>query len=506
MIQLPPTAVPTAPTGDAGGIASTLAPSGGRGTAGSAASVFASLLAALQAGQTTPAASAAGLAPTDAATGTVGVPIDAASTTDEAEETGEATGDAASAGEAEGEIPAGLAALVRSLMTAPVVTAPPDADQTPGADPVEAEVAASPATTVPLVAVTETEPVATPTLAPASTTLSTTLSTVLTAAASPDGVATARGISLGDPTAAPAAVDAEALPAPGARLPVDAATEPMAGQTLPTPPLVSASPTPTDTEADAGAEGPHQTAESPTATVDVADAGAATPHSATDGSADRRGGQDHGAPAPTTIETAGHTPPTASTATDHRAASPSLAGGRFDGVAEDGPGVGTASAPTNVPAAPAVAVAEAAGATESADGPTTLERITLREMPTVVVDRIRAIDPQGGVNRAVVRLDPPELGRILLEVVSDGDEIAVIARAENAEAVKALVRQRSEIQAAVEALGLTVSDFDVRQGDDTRDRSAQEDRRGTGYDDTAPTTDPGFVAADKPTSQGELFL
>ena len=155
------------------------------------------------------------------------------------------------------------------------------------------------------------------------------------------------------------------------------------------------------------------------------------------------------------------------------------------------------------------ASAEAAAPTnvERADAPVTIERITLREMPTVVVDRLRAIDPQGGVNRAVVRLDPPELGRIMLEVVSNGDEISVIARADNAEAVRALVRQRAEIEAAVEALGLSISDFDVKQGDSQRQDAEQEARRdGRRFDDRRPAGETGYATTDTTTTEGELFL
>ena len=144
--------------------------------------------------------------------------------------------------------------------------------------------------------------------------------------------------------------------------------------------------------------------------------------------------------------------------------------------------------------------------TERADAPVIIERMTLREMPTVVVDRVRAVDPQGGMNRAVVRLDPPELGRIMLEIVSNGDEISVIARADNAEAARALIRQRAEIEAAVEALGLTVSDFDVQADDRERDDAEPEARRDGGFDDRGAAADARYVTDDLPATEGELFL
>ncbi|MEM7285191.1 MAG: flagellar hook-length control protein FliK [Actinomycetota bacterium] len=156
-------------------------------------------------------------------------------------------------------------------------------------------------------------------------------------------------------------------------------------------------------------------------------------------------------------------------------------------------------------AAPAAAPTPSPTTGDNASAPMVIERVALRDVPTVVVDRIRAVDPQGGVNRAVVRLDPPELGRITLEVIGNGDEISVIARAENAEAARALIRQRADIQAAVQALGLSVSDFDVQHGD-TSPREQQAEARRDRFDGRRPDSGAGYQASDLPEPEGELFL
>ncbi len=162
-----------------------------------------------------------------------------------------------------------------------------------------------------------------------------------------------------------------------------------------------------------------------------------------------------------------------------------------------------AAAATATPAAPIAVEQVAAESNESA--PLVIDRVALRNVPTVVVDRVRALDPSGGTNRAVVRLDPPDLGQIVVEVVGRGDEIAVVARADTAEAARALVRQRAEIQAAVEALGLSVSDFDVHHGDgnDGQGQQGRDQRPNRPAVDGGPA---GYQTAELPEPEGELFL
>ncbi len=77
-----------------------------------------------------------------------------------------------------------------------------------------------------------------------------------------------------------------------------------------------------------------------------------------------------------------------------------------------------------------------------------------------------------GHRRLVIRLDPPELGALTIELTAAGDNLAITARTESVEAVRALLRQRGDVQQAVEASGHSLVGFDVH-ADRDRDQSAR---------------------------------
>ena len=66
-------------------------------------------------------------------------------------------------------------------------------------------------------------------------------------------------------------------------------------------------------------------------------------------------------------------------------------------------------------------------------------------------------------NRLVVRLDPPELGRVTVEVLTRADSVHVVMRTEHGAATNALLQQRELIREALERQGLTLGGFDVSE-------------------------------------------
>lgn len=486
MMQLPLSALPgAAPTADPVGL-------GGGTTAstteGDAASAFASLLTAMQTGAATDAVTADGL-------GLVPGDGEAPMPTDQ--------------GDGEAEIPAGLAALVQSLIVPGVATPPVEGDTTgeiameatPLSALIETVTAAETPTAETAVLTGSPEPVTAEAIVPAAAGGTVRAGTVAAVSGASIDAEPTLGIRSAPTAPSPTLTETPDLdlttdpptqPVPTATTVLDDVEVPEAESSAPGRPATPAN----DQVAD---ELPAETLAS-ARTVDAAatDAQAGTTDDDRPPTSEPATTQDDGETSTQTTSIAGAAPETGSARTAPAADHPRTGAERLGARAAT-----TADATTNV-AAPAVTQTPAN--VERADAPVTIERITLREMPTVVVDRIRAIDPQGGANRAVVRLDPPELGRIMLEVVSNGDEISVIARADNAEAVRALVRQRTEIEAALEALGLSMSDFDVKQDDGERQEAEPDARREGGYDDRRPAADTGYATTDTPTTEGELFL
>lgn len=495
MMQLPlsvlPAAVPaTDASGATGGAATTTTADG------DAASVFASLLTAMQATESTDGAAADAL-------GAILVEGETAATTDE--------------GQGDDEIPSGLAALVQSLILPTVTTM--TGDQTAATSGVPAEAMPAQASAAATVMTTDVAAgVATTVIETPPATQTEPVAPLPNIDASAPETATPSA-----PTPTPGLPAELEVPADGATEAKATALEPVA-TTEPettvdvTEPSTAEDPVPTETELPEAVATETEPPEADLPEADLPETEAMEPQRPTDAptgdvAGDEQpqdGRRDQSPLRPDAGQTSNQTTTTAAPVTgETRAAQNAPTAGPVGLPATERPAgvqASTADATANVAAA---AVTETAAPTnvERADAPVTIERITLREMPTVVVDRLRAIDPQGGVNRAVVRLDPPELGRIMLEVVSNGDEISVIARADNAEAVRALVRQRAEIEAAVEALGLSMSDFDVKQGDSQRQDAEQETRREGGrYDDRRPAGETGYATTDTPTTEGELFL
>ncbi len=115
-----------------------------------------------------------------------------------------------------------------------------------------------------------------------------------------------------------------------------------------------------------------------------------------------------------------------------------------------------------------------------------------------------------GQHRAIVRLDPPELGNVVIEVSALGDDVAVIARTESPEAMRALMRQRADMAMAIESLGMSLSGFDVQTGSDS-DAPEKQEGSGSRTRRDGTSSDPNdqeqrFDQPETPVSEGDIFL
>lgn len=114
-----------------------------------------------------------------------------------------------------------------------------------------------------------------------------------------------------------------------------------------------------------------------------------------------------------------------------------------------------------------------------------------------------------GQRRVVLHLDPPELGGVTIELIARGEDLSVAARTENAEATRALLRQRLDIVAAISAHGMSLAGFDVSDGQTPGDQQREEAARSTKprtSPDTAATVDLDQLGEDRPTREGAIFL
>lgn len=148
-------------------------------------------------------------------------------------------------------------------------------------------------------------------------------------------------------------------------------------------------------------------------------------------------------------------------------------------------------------AAPAIAAATPGVANTPADGtapvaPADVPRVIAEQLPEV---RQRPV-------RLVLRMDPPELGRVHVSLVARGDDVHVVLRVEAPGAAEALQVQRERLAQAFADDGLNLSSFDI--GDSSARTPDGDDRRrqqGPSRPRLTPSTE-SFDAAD----DGELRL
>ncbi len=118
-----------------------------------------------------------------------------------------------------------------------------------------------------------------------------------------------------------------------------------------------------------------------------------------------------------------------------------------------------------------------------ADGIVGSEVRTIRadQLQRAIADTARQLaDQGGGSHRITVRIDPPDLGQVTIEVVTRGNEVRVSLHASDGTHTTALHSQQRAISEALSAEGFNLQGFDVQTGLPEDRRRDGEDRRGDG--------------------------
>ena len=130
--------------------------------------------------------------------------------------------------------------------------------------------------------------------------------------------------------------------------------------------------------------------------------------------------------------------------------------------------------------------------TPTAPAPTTsVAATTMTGNPVPVQSILQQVRMQvrsGGVRDLSLRLDPPELGRLTLRFVLDGETLRVMVRANRTEVVAALKAEMSSFQSTLRDAGIDVAslDIDLEHGD-----HAEGSKRDRGRDTPTPDAAPG---------------
>lgn len=157
------------------------------------------------------------------------------------------------------------------------------------------------------------------------------------------------------------------------------------------------------------------------------------------------------------------------------------------------------------------AVATATSATQalSTPGVARSELTAPQRLAAVIAPEAGRMRGTVGHRTLEIRLDPPDLGTVDLEIRSSGSTVTIVARTESADAMLAVLRQRDQIEASLRDLGMDLSSFDVSAG--TPEREQAENRRDTvrGRAATGSAAEPAEVDATTPTpinTEGSVFL
>jgi len=181
--------------------------------------------------------------------------------------------------------------------------------------------------------------------------------------------------------------------------------------------------------------------------------------------------------------------------------------------ASQAPGVLPTSTPIPgeaMPIVPVVGAIRIEGATPLGSNAALGNLALTTPLPTATLGQLQEMQAAGQTQRRVVlRLDPPELGTVRLELTKVGEEVLVAARTETVEAARALLRQHAEVRSAIEALGLTLTGFDVEtpteQGARQRLGPGNRRRDTTGdHGDISPGAEPEQEPTDH--NEGAIFL
>src|SRR5690606_16324132 len=139
----------------------------------------------------------------------------------------------------------------------------------------------------------------------------------------------------------------------------------------------------------------------------------------------------------------------------------------------DGTGQDAVEAPGPEPAAEVAGVARVERTVRPAPA------MRPEQLQRALVETARQLARQGGgSHRVTVRLDPPDLGQLTIEVVARGSEVRITVRASEAGAAPVVLQQQTDVASALSAEGFQLDGFDVHAGhSDGRDQQQGTDRR-----------------------------
>ena len=160
------------------------------------------------------------------------------------------------------------------------------------------------------------------------------------------------------------------------------------------------------------------------------------------------------------------------------------------------------------PAAVVTAV-PAATAPDAAAATTDVDRTSPARLGATILPEASRMRGTSAHRTLEIRLDPPDLGTVDLEIRSSGSTVSVVARTESAEAMLAVLRQRDSIEATLREHGMDLSGFDVSDGTPERDqadnrRSPDATRAATGS--AAETADADASPLSPTNPEGSVFL
>jgi flagellar hook-length control protein FliK len=173
--------------------------------------------------------------------------------------------------------------------------------------------------------------------------------------------------------------------------------------------------------------------------------------------------------------------------------------------AADAPAVPVGVDPTPVAPAPDVVVAPQVAAPAASPAAAAAERTAevgpARHVQPAVLEAARGLRHEGGGRTSlVVRLDPPELGAVLVRLTVQDGRVDVQLRTPDLVARNDLQAQQYDVQQVLRDQGFDLSSFDVAHGDvfpgnqgDSPDRGTPQRSRGADgrVDDHHPVTDDG---------------
>jgi flagellar hook-length control protein FliK len=129
--------------------------------------------------------------------------------------------------------------------------------------------------------------------------------------------------------------------------------------------------------------------------------------------------------------------------------------------------------------------APAAPAPEAIEAPTTLPApdrpVAMHRVANAIQDALGHIRQRAdGTYRLAIRLDPPELGHVRVDLIASGDDIHLQLHTETSGAHNALNARHEGIERALQAEGFSLGSFDVQTGQPDERRQEANTTNGNG--------------------------